>query len=345
MLPSPGMNGAVRRVSDYVTRHPWQAIALFAAVYGFRTTDVAEFRAISAGPFQLNLLPEFQFLYGSPFTFFVGSYYQHHGLDHVTAFFVVYSLGIVFFFASLRRVLVHQFGDEGHRLAMIVMLSSPLLLIVLSFVGKSDTYLLAFLFLLMTTDSAATEVMLSALIILCHREMGAAALCTYLCVKGGQWRTIGLGLVFGEALLGLYTQGLMSAPPQLRVTYFLQHAADLWRIFLEHPFVHVAASFGPFWIYVVSRKRLTPAAVVAFFAALALSIGVYDFTRVFIVLSAPLLLDVTREVLDDVRHHGGIALGGYRLSVHALWPLMFIQGQVAGGKLLWAQGIDFVLGS
>jgi hypothetical protein len=152
------MNTVFRRVFDYVRRHPWQVITLFVAAYGFRTTDVVEFRAISAGPFTLNLLPEYQFLYGSPFTFLVGSYYQHHGLDYVTAFFVVYSLGIAFFFVSLRTVLVHQLGDEDHRLAMIVILSSPLLLIVLSFVGKSDTYLLAFLFLLMTTESVATQV-------------------------------------------------------------------------------------------------------------------------------------------------------------------------------------------
>jgi hypothetical protein len=339
------MNSAAHRVSDYVSRHPWQAIALFAVVYGFRTTDVAEFRAISAGPFQLNLLPEFQFLYGSPLTFFVGSYYQHHGLDHVAAFFVVYSLGIVFFFWSLRRVLVHRFGDERFRPAVIVLLSSPLLLIVLSFVGKSDTYLLAFLFLLMTTESAATQVMLSVLIVLCHREMGAAALCTYLCLKPRLWRTIGPGVALGQVLILLYTRGLMSAPPELRIAYFLAHASDLWRIFLEHPFLHLAGSFGPFWIYVLTRKRFTPAAAVAFFAALALSIAVYDFTRVFIVLSAPLLLEITGDVLDEVRQHGGIGVGRYCVSVQALWPLMFIQAQIAGGKLLWAQGIDLVLGS
>jgi hypothetical protein len=62
-------------------------------------------------------------------------------------------------------------------------------------------------------------------------------------------------------------------------------------------------------------------------------------------VSAPLLLEITRDVVSEVAQHGGIAIGPYRVGVHALWPLMFIQAQIAGAKLLWAQGIDLVLGS
>ena len=197
----------------------------------------------------------------------------------------------------------------------------------------------------MTTESAVTQVVLSVLIVLCHRELGAAVLLACLCLQRRRWRTIGLGIAIGQILLLIYTQGLLSAPPELRIAYALEHASDLWRIFWAHPFLHVVVSFGPFWVYVLTRKEVTPAAVVAFVAALVLSSGVYDFTRVFIIVSAPLLLEITREVVAEITHHGGISIGRYRVAVHALWPLMFIQAQIAGGKLLWAQGIDLVLGS
>jgi hypothetical protein len=74
-------------------------------------------------------------------------------------------------------------------------------------------------------------VILSILIVLCHREMGAAVLLTYLWLKRGPRRAIVLGLVLGEFCLLIYTRGLMSAAPELRIAYFLDHASNLWRIF------------------------------------------------------------------------------------------------------------------
>ncbi len=340
------MTHVLRRISEYVCRHPWLAIALFVAAYGIRTSDQVEFRTISAAPFGMNLPPEHQFLYGSPFTFFVGSYYQHHGLDDRAAYFVVYLLGIALLCVSLRKALARLVGDEGRRLATIVMLSSPLLFVVLSWIGKSDAYLLAFFFLLTTTESAATQVVLCVLMLLCHREMGAAVLLAYLCLKKRRaWQPIVLGLVLGETALFIYTRVLLSSVPASRTAYAVGHASALWNIFWSHPFLHLLASFGPFWVYVMTRKTVTLAAAAIFIVAMVLSIISYDFTRVFVIVSTPLVLEVTREAVADFTQHGGIAIGKYRLGLHALWPLMFVQVQLAGAKILWARCVDIVLGS
>ncbi len=339
------MSHILRRLSEYVCRHPWLAIAVFVVAYGIRTNDEVEFRTISAAPFGMNLPPDHQFLYGSPFTFFVGSYYLHHGLDDRASYFVVHLLGVVLFFVALRKALARGLDDEGRRLATIVMLSSPLLFVVLSWIGKSDAYLLAFFLLLTMTASAATQVILCALMVLCHREMGAAVLVAYLFLKRRSWRAIVLGLALGEIALLAYTRVLLSSVPESRITYAVSHASMMWSIFWSHPLLHLLASFGPFWVYVVTRKTLTPAAGAVFVAALVLSIVSQDFTRVFVIVSTPLLLEMTREAVAELTQRGGIAIGGYRLGIQALWPLMFVQVQLAGPKLLWARGVDIVLGS
>ena len=339
------MNNVLRRTSEYVCRHPWLAIAVFVAAYGIRTNDEIEFRTTSAAPFGMNLPPDHQFLYGSPFTFFVGSYYLHHGLDDRASYFVVHLLGVALLCVSLRKALARGLDDEGLRLATIVTSSSPLLFVVLSWIGKSDAYLLAFFFLLTLTESAATQAVLCVLMVLCHRELGAAVLAAYLLLGRGSWRPIVLGLALGETALVAYTQLLLSSAPESRAAYAVSHAAIFWNAFWSHPFLHLFASFGPFWVYVVTRKRLTPASAVIVVAALALSIVSQDFTRVFVIVSTPLLLEITREAVADFRQHGGIAIGRRRLGMHVLWPLMFVQVQLAGAKLLWARGVDIVLGS
>src|SRR5438093_1027701 len=108
------MKTFVRSLSNAVWEHPGLAVALFVAAFGMRISDVdrIEFRTISAAPFTMSVPAEHQFLYGSPFTFFLGSYYRHHGLDDRSAFAIVHGLGELLFFASAYKAAVHAFGEQ-----------------------------------------------------------------------------------------------------------------------------------------------------------------------------------------------------------------------------------------
>ena len=37
-------------------------------------------------------------------------------------------------------------------------------------------------------------------------------------------------------------------------------------------------------------------------------------------------------------------LGPLRVNLHAVWPLMLLQAQLAGSKVLWARGLEWVFG-
>ncbi|HMF95414.1 MAG TPA: hypothetical protein VKE96_14025 [Vicinamibacterales bacterium] len=327
-----------------ISQRWWLAASLVAAAYGVRTTDLDEFRKLSAAPFVMNLAPQYQFLYGSPLTFFLGSYYRHHGIDELTAFFLVHGLGVVLFFVALRAALHRVYREEDRSLAAIVMLSSPLLLVVLFWFGKADPYLLAAFFLLKTTDAPFTRVILSAIMVAAHRELAAAVLLADLCLDARPWRAVALGVALGESALFVYTNFMLSSAPASRGAYAAGNAVGLWQIFRAHPLLHLIATFGPFWIYVLTRRsfRLSQAGVFA--AALVLAAGTYDFTRVFTIVSIPVVFGITRDAVEDINRTGGIMVARRRFPAEALWVLMLIQVHLVGTKLLWAHGLDLTVG-
>ena len=335
-------HGSFRKMLELPSRHAWLAVGLFACVYGLRTIDEAAFRIISAAPFVMNLPPESQYLYGSPLTFWLGSYYQHHGLDYAWAFATVNGLGLTLFFVSLYALLRRECHDDWS-VAATILFTSPLLLIVLSWIGKSDAFLLGFYFLFTLSDSRVTQAILCGLMALCHRELAIILLCVDLCLQRRCWQAIGTGLLFGETAVYVYTQLLLSPAPVSRAIYAAGQLSQLWRIFWSHPALHLMATFGPFWVFALSRVFVKPVRALAFGVSFGLALLSYDFTRIFAIISAPLLLEISREVVAEAADTGAIRIGGRRVGIHLLWPLMLGQFQYTGMRMLLPQGVRMAL--
>src|SRR5262245_38813557 len=117
------MKRALRSASDYAWRHPSILIALFVLAYGIRYTDVEQFRAITVDPYVINVQPQYQFLYASPFTFILGSYYQHHAIDAGTSFAIVAALGLALLAAAARRWMAAEFAGADRGVAWMVLCS------------------------------------------------------------------------------------------------------------------------------------------------------------------------------------------------------------------------------
>ena len=313
------------------------------AAFGIRLTDRLEFEIIATAPFEMRLPADRQFLYGSPFTFFIGSYYLHHGLSRDLAYAVVSITGVTLFAFAIVRVFGRGRDERTRNLAILLLACTPLPFVILSWIGKSDPFLLGFFLLLTQTESAATGLLLSALIPACHRELGAALLLVYVFLRPSSWKIVLPGLIVGEAAMAAYTQLLLSPAPASRLDYAIANAERLWRIFQATPMLHVLLAFGPFWIFVFTRRRELWRAAAVIAPAFILAIASQDFTRVFVIVTAPLLIEFIKQIADEIGTNGGLALGRYRLGAHAFWPLMFIQAQIAGNNLLWAHGIDIRL--
>jgi hypothetical protein len=333
---------AIPQVFRSVSRRSWLLVLAFACAYGVHTNGEAEFRTISAAPFVVNLPPQDQYLYGSPFTFLLGAYYQHHGLDYAWAFLIVNSIGLAVFFVSLAAVLSRDCPAHGRDLAAVVLFSSPLLFVLLSWVGKSDSYLLAFYFLFLLSESSATRTVLCCLMVICHRELSVALLFVHLCFDRSSWRAAIAGVLVGETAVYAYTHLLLSSIPASRAGFARDHAIELWQLFRAHPLLHIAATFGPFWVFGWNRAFATPVRAFGFAAAFALAAASYDFTRIFVIVATPLLLAIAREVVLEATT-GDEPRGRRWLDPQLLWPLMFTQFQYAGARLLFAQGLRLSL--
>ena len=324
---------------------PWLALLMLPVLvwlYGWRTIDTVEWRTITAAPFAVSLDPSQQFLYGSPLTFLLGSYYEHQGLDFEAAFVVVHGIGLVFFASALFRCLTTLCSSSGRAAGVIVLAGSPLLFIVLTWIGKSDTYLLAFYLLLVSTRSPVMQALLAVLMMACHRELALAILFAHVLLRGNAW-PVAAGAAAGLAASFGFVYLFLETVPASRLDFLLANAGDLAARVARHPFTYLVAALGPFWLYLFRPSSLTATRVIVLAIAAVLASLTFDFTRVFVLASTPLLLLLTEEVVRELRTSGGMLLWGHRIGLGALALLAFAQIQVAGAKVLWVRGLEWML--
>ena len=314
------------------------SLPLFVWLYGWHTVDVVEWRTLSAAPFEVSLEPSRQFLYASPFTFLLGSYYQHQGLGFRDSFIVVHAIGLALLAVAAVRALRVRCGSEYWGAAALLLAASPLLLITVSWIGKDDAFLLAFYFLMIASGSPPTRVCLAVLMVLCHRELAVAMLVIHVLVRRDGAAPI-VGTLAGVAISFFYTHVLLSEPPATRIDYAVAHARALAARAVAHPAIHFLAALGPFWLYVLRPAALTRPRLIALLTAAALAAITLDFTRIFVLAATPLLMVLTEELIAELRETGGIWLVGRRWPIGTLGFLVFAQLQLAGDRLSSLRGL------
>jgi len=317
-------------------------VPLVVWLYGWQSIDLVEWRTLTAAPFTLALEPAQQFLYGSPFSHLLGAYYQRQGLGVGESFLVVHGLGLMLLAHAVFRALIRRCGAGSWGAGALVLASSPLLLTIVSWIGKDDSFLLAFYLLLLTSTSPLTRAILCALMVACHRELAVAMLVAHMLVRA-EGMAIAAGAAVGLALSYLYTNALLDRAPLTRLDYMIEHARGLLAGVTARPLAHFVAALGPFWLYVLRPSSLTVRRVAVLGLAAALASMTLDFTRVFVLAAAPLLIELTEGLAAEVSEHGGIVLLGRRWPIGVLGVLAFAQLQLAGDRLSWISGFSWVI--
>jgi hypothetical protein len=338
----PGLFPRTRVSFNAAALQAMATVPIVVWLYGWQRIDLVEWRTLTASPFTLALDPSQQFLYGSPFSHLLGAYYQRQGIDVAASFIVVHGLGLLLLAYAAMRALVARCGADQWGAAALVLGASPLLLTIVSWIGKDDVFLLAFYLLMLASPSALTRGILSAAMILCHRELGVAMLIAHAILRR-EGLAIALGALTGVALSYVYTNVLMDVAPQTRVDYMIAHARGLVRGVIAHPFAHFVAALGPFWLFVFRPASITVRRMAVVGMATVLASMTLDFTRIFVLVSTPLLIDVAEDVVSESREHGGVALFGFRWPVAIVGLLAFLPLQLAGDRLSWINGVSWVL--
>lgn len=313
-------------------------LPLFVWLYGWQTVDLVEWRILTAAPFTLQLDPAQQFLYGSPLGYMLGAYYQRQGIGVAESFVIVHGIGLVLAAYAVVRVLKERCGTEFLGAAVLVLAASPLLLTITSWIGKDDTFLLAFYLLALASRSSLTRVVLCVAMVMCHRELALIMIAGHVLVRRDGAAVIA-GAIAGVIMSVIYTNVLLSAAPMTRLSYMLLHARGLIAKVAADPLIHLVAALGPFWLFVLRRPSLQVSRMLVLLMAAGVASMTLDFTRVFVLAATPLLIVLTEEIIAEVRETGGVWLLGRRWSIVTLGWLALVQVQLAGDRLSSLRGL------
>lgn len=301
---APGRLSAPERIVALVrglARQPLALAALVVLLYGVNTTDFDDFARITRDPFVTHPEVTRQFLHSSPLTLFMG--WPLTRLFGAGASYAAVSvLGVVVLAIGAWLYLRGRSPDQ-RRIIGLVFLSTPLLLVLCRWLGKSDTYLLGFyVALLACRGRGLLRAGLALLLVLAHREIGLIILSGDAILRRRLDGAAALGAGVAVALVALY-HAKLSVPPFSRVDLALSYLKRGLLGWIRVPVAHLLLAFGWFWMVLVARGRTADLSRVALVILLcfALAMDGADFTRDFILCATPLVAYTAEAAAADER--------------------------------------------
>lgn len=308
-----------------------RATLFFAAIVlvtGVRFVGMSVMGDLHARPLQRLESPQDQYLHSSLVSIFVG-----HTLGAVSPR-RMRALSLSVMALALSAVLLYghrAVPDPAERWTFFRLLAlSPLIHVLVFWLGKSDPYLVAGYFLLLLSGNAFVVAALALGMTLTHLEQATVLLAVHGLLHRPRPAVVGgllAGWLAGLAVHQAYLVqlGLAGSP---RVSWLWDHPDVLGRNNLARPYAMLALSFSWFWIplfaYLRDRRGWTlPLLSGACFAVAMLAM---DFTRVFTLVALPLIVHVARELA----HEGA---GTLRPRLGALTGLGFLQMELAVGRI------------
>jgi hypothetical protein len=308
---------------------------LFAAILlvtGPRFVDLDSVARLYAEPFRLLPDPMDRYLHASVSSTFVGHFLGAWSPRRAQALaLAVAALAVAAVLAYGHRAI----ADPEERWTFFRLLAlSPLLHVLVFWLGKSDPYLIAPYFVLLLARGPAVAAVLALAMTLAHPEQATVILGAHAVLhrpaRGVALAYVG-GWVVGIGVEQLYlTQLGMTGSP--RALWIAQWGELLVRNNLARPATMLWLSFVWFWIPVLVYVRSRRAGTALALGGLCFAVAAFsaDFTRVFTLLALPLTVHVARALARD----GGGALAPW---LGRLLPLAFLQMELALGRA-WDNG-------
>ena len=206
--------------------------------------------------------------------------------------------------------------------ACFIVLSSPLLLILLRWMGKSDPYLVAFYVIMLNVrgHSWATAA-LALLMVTAHREIGSIMLVGGLILGQIAAFPVVFGALVGHSIVWGY-QSMLDTKPFSRVSFaiYIMHTSA-WK---TNPISHLILGPGWFWIFIARLVNCSdaPRVLVTLAMCFVAAVATADYTRVFILCAVPLIAYAADRISKEVMQGQG--------SIR--WPALFaVQAQIEFG--------------
>jgi hypothetical protein len=275
-----------------ILRNPWWFLVAFLLLYGVASTDYDDFQQLAAHPLTLHPDAARQFLHSSPLLYFLGCPLLHC-LGPLVSFAVLSAAGFAVMAWGFRR-LTAALPSDAVPAVVLVWLSTPLMLVLSTWLGKTDPAVVGMYLLLVAARSPLARSCLALAMVLCHREIATIVLVGHVVIHRRDLVPVAIGSVLGAlAVLG-YHHLVLPAPPMSRSDFAQIHGARILAGFVANPVAHLVFSLGWFWMLFVIELRRRPrlayvALVVVVLAAASLT---YDYTRVATMCSLPVIVQV-----------------------------------------------------
>lgn len=282
-------------INSHPHRPAWPGAPLLLAcalvwmcTHGIAFTDYREFKALISSWTLVTLPPEKQYLYSSPLMASLGRALAPW-LGAAGAYALLSLGGLAFWAWALHRWLLRNVKASTTACWLLV-LSTSLPMVLFQWIGKSDAYLLGAWLMLCTTEKRASHAVLAFAMVMSHRELALLilALQAALEVRVRFWAAMGAALGLGVMLA--YHHALLNVVPVGRVAYATQSPLsipmgnmDMWPAML-------ACALSWFWLpcLLIGRPPVKEWLLMA--ACVGVACMTLDHTRVFSVLSMPLVL-------------------------------------------------------
>jgi hypothetical protein len=300
-------------------------LIIFFLIYGISTWNLPQFLLLYKDPFNL-LEQKFQWLQQSPIQFFLG-FLLFSWLPGKLAYICTQIIGILYLVISIYW-LTNSLKIDRNNLFWTLALS-PFFLIIFTWFGKPDLFLIASLFCIIACNrhnNYATPFFL-IISVFAHIQITLFYIVFSLALRLitlNRWLIIGLIVSF--SLFGWYLQNIGELNG--RIDFIIHNLKLITITQVNQPLFSIFSTFGWLWFVVIYYrsslgKNFFLVSIICFF----ITITTLDHTRVFVLLSVPALVYIAKNfpVADFINN--------VKNSV-PFWLLIFFQFQkIQGGKI------------
>ncbi len=299
-------------------------VAVMLATKGRRHVDLPALLQLHSDPWA-KLGAQWSFLYGSPLNPLIGYALGIKSVAAIRAFYTDLAIG-----AWMIVPLVYYIRNpiQG-RTALYLYCLTPISFVLISWLGKSDSLLLASYAIVFFSRRPAIYALGICLSVLAHKEQGLIIVALHLLLQRKynvmMITAAATGVVAG-LIMHTWYQHYLPIVPATRMDFFLSTNARAIKLNSVEIPIEAFSVFGAFWLPLwrhaiaisgVRRYKLLIACVVAVF----LPFATYDYTRVAAMLALPVYFHVIEFWVVDENASAAEACG---LKAGMLAPLLLI---------------------
>jgi hypothetical protein len=296
---------------------------------GLATTDIPDFISMSRDTSKVLLSGERQMFYASPLNALLGDWLH---LGTISGFFIIHIGETVLMLACAGFAIGRKLESAEQRLLYVVLLSlTPLWLISMKWIGKTDPVMISGFFLCWALQSR-WRILIVFIMIVAHREIGSLMTLSLFFLEGRKDRNLLYALALGNAFHLFYQYGVLDQLPSSRAGLMKDKAVKFITAYAPLQALYVMSMFSWYWILICLEK---PQRVEATVLALAFGLALIneDFTRDFTLAALPAV----------VFHIERVVKSGFYTRMVRLWPLTVMHFQIAALGQFYAAHNSFVL--